>query len=70
MPTVAVFDTNVLFAATGWKGKPYQSVELARNGFIEGVTCAELMDELAEKLESKLRFTPEQSFDTIVDSSC
>jgi hypothetical protein len=31
------------------------------------VTCRELLDELAEKLQSKLSFTPEQTLDTVAD---
>ncbi|MDY0167569.1 MAG: hypothetical protein RBS80_13565 [Thermoguttaceae bacterium] len=27
MPTVAVFDTNVLFSSLGWQGKPYECLE-------------------------------------------
>ncbi|MSU57321.1 MAG: putative toxin-antitoxin system toxin component, PIN family [Pedosphaera sp.] len=64
VPTV-VFDTNVLFSATGWRGKPFECVELARAGKIQAVTCAELMDELAEKLELRLGFSAEQSAETI-----
>lgn len=67
MPIVAVFDTNVLFSASGWKGRPYQCLELARKGAVEGVTCRELLDELVDKLESKLSFTAEQSFDATID---
>jgi predicted nucleic acid-binding protein len=65
--TVAVFDTNVLFSAVGWKGTPLHCLELARGGAVDGVTCPELLDELAEKLQSKLAFTPEQSLDTHSD---
>jgi putative PIN family toxin of toxin-antitoxin system len=67
VPQVAVFDTNVLFSAVGWKGRPHQCLELARNGTVEGVTCQELLDELAEKLQAKLSFTPEQALETIAD---
>ena len=67
MRPVAVFDTNILFSATGWKGKPFECVELARAGAVEGVTCRELLDELAEKLEIKLSFAPEQVVETIAD---
>ena len=67
MRQVAVFDTNVLFSGIGWKGKPYQCLELARGGAIEAVTCQEVMDELTEKLETKLSFTPEQALETIAD---
>jgi putative PIN family toxin of toxin-antitoxin system len=64
---IAVFNTNVLFSATGWKGNPYRCVELARAGAVEGVTCFELLTELTSKRQSKLRFTSEQTDDTVVD---
>jgi putative PIN family toxin of toxin-antitoxin system len=64
---VAVFDTNILFSATGWRGKPFECVERARAGQVVGVTCRELMDELVEKLEFKLGFSPEQSTETLAD---
>lgn len=67
MRAIAVFDTNILFSAVGWQGKPYQCVELARAGVVEGVTCRELLDELAEKLQSKLSFSPAQSLATVAD---
>jgi len=63
-----VFDTNILFSAIGWQGKPYKCVELARSGAIEGVTCRELLDELAEKLQTKLGFDPQQALDAVADS--
>jgi uncharacterized protein len=63
----AVFDTNILFSATGWRGNPYQCVERARVGDIQVVTCVELMEELAGKLEMKLGFSPEQTFETLAD---
>jgi len=62
-----VFDTNILFSATGWRGNPFQCVEQARIGHIQAVTCPELMEELAEKLESKLFFSPEQAAETLAD---
>ncbi len=65
MPFIVVFDTNILFSAAGWRGKPFECVEQARAGNIQGVTCAELMEELAEKLELKLGFSAEQSAETI-----
>jgi uncharacterized protein len=63
----AVFDTNILFSATGWRGNPFQCVERARVGEIEAVTCPELMEELAEKLETKLGFSQEQAVETLAD---
>jgi putative PIN family toxin of toxin-antitoxin system len=62
-----VFDTNILFSATAWRGNPFQCVEQARVGKIQAVTCPELMEELAAKLELKLSFSPEQSVETLAD---
>jgi putative PIN family toxin of toxin-antitoxin system len=62
-----VFDTNILFSAAGWRGNPYRCVELARSQQVSAVTCLELIQELAEKLESKLGFSPEQTADTLAD---
>ena len=67
MRPVVVFDTNVLFSGLGWKGKPHQCLELARSGQVTGVTCRELLDELAEKLQTKLAFTAELAGETIAD---
>ena len=67
MALTVVFDTNILFSATGWRGNPFQCVEHARAGRVDAVTCVELMEELAEKLELKLRFSPEQSTETLAD---
>jgi putative PIN family toxin of toxin-antitoxin system len=63
----AVFDTNILFSATAWRGNPFRCVERARAGEVQAVTCPELMEELAEKLELKLGFSPEQSVETLAD---
>mgnify|MGYP001384068612 CR=1 FL=1 len=67
MAFTVVFDTNILFSATGWRGKPFECVELARARKIQVVTCAELLEELAEKLELKLGFPAEQSAETLAD---
>jgi predicted nucleotidyltransferase len=67
MPIKVVFDTNILLSGIGWYGKPYTCLELARNGVIEGVACRELLDELSEKLDTKLEFSAEQIIDTIAD---
>ena len=67
MRKIAVFDTNILFSGVGWKGKPFVCLELRAHGVVDGVTCRELLDELAEKLQSKLSFTPEQTLDTVAD---
>jgi uncharacterized protein len=62
-----VFDTNTLFSGLGWRGRPYQCLELARTGVVVGMTCQEILDELAEKLRIKLHFTEEQRADTLAD---
>lgn len=62
-----VFDTNILLSAIGWSGKPYYCLELARFGTIEGITCWELIEELAEKLRTKLKFSDSQIIDIIAD---
>ena len=67
MALTVVFDTNILFSATGWRGNPFRCVELARLGKIEAATCVELLEELAEKLELKLGFSPEQSAEALAD---
>jgi putative PIN family toxin of toxin-antitoxin system len=63
----AVFDTNILFSATGWRGNPFQCVERARAGEIQAVTCPELVEELAEKLNLRLHFSAEQVAETLAD---
>ena len=65
MRFVAVFDTNVLLSAVGWKGKPFQCLELVRAGLIEAVTCQEILNELAEKLEVRLALPAEAVNETI-----
>ena len=67
MPRVVVFDTNILFSAIGWQGTPFECIEQSRAGVVDAVTCAELLDELSEKLTNKLGFSSEQAADAIVD---
>ncbi len=67
MNFTVVFDTNVLFSAIGWNGNPARCVELVKSGRIRGVTCAEILQELAEKLSLKLAFSNEQ-IDTVIGS--
>jgi putative PIN family toxin of toxin-antitoxin system len=67
MPPLVVFDTSVLLSAIGWRGKPLQCLELARLHQIQAVTCREIMEELAAKLQEKLDFTPEATAETIAD---
>lgn len=67
MAITVVFDTNILFSATAWRGNPFQCVERARVGDIQAVTCPELMEELAEKIEIKLGFSQDQAVETLAD---
>jgi uncharacterized protein len=62
-----VFDTNVLFSGTAWKGAPFRCLEFARARKLEGITCRPILDELAEKLAAKLRFSDEQIGETLAD---
>lgn len=64
---VVVFDTSVLISAIGWQGKPYQCLELARSGKVQGVSCREILDELVAKLQSKLDFTAAEAAETAAD---
>jgi putative PIN family toxin of toxin-antitoxin system len=64
---VAVFDTNVFFSAVAWKGRPFECVELARSGEIEGAISREIIDELISKLQVKLAFSPRQALDAATD---
>jgi putative PIN family toxin of toxin-antitoxin system len=68
VPLRVVFDTNVLFSWVGWRGPPFQCVELARRGVVEGATCAEIMKEFAEKLELKLAFSREDADGAVADA--
>ena len=62
-----VFDTNVLVSAVGWGGTPGRCVEFAQNGGVTGITCAEILEELTEKLSAKLGFADDQ-IDTVLAS--
>ena len=49
------------------EGQAFPVPRIGGAGVVDGVTCRELLDELAEKLQSKLSFTPEQTLDTVAD---
>lgn len=53
-----VFDTNVILSAVGWDGNPLRCLLLARAGVIQGLTCAEILDEVYAKAIAKLGRTP------------
>jgi putative PIN family toxin of toxin-antitoxin system len=62
-----VFDTNILLSAIGWKGTPYECLELARQGKVESFTRSEILDEPIEKLRFKLKFPDSYIAETLTD---
>lgn len=67
MAPAVVFDTNILFSAIGWNGRPAACLERARLGIADGATSQALLDELAEKLRDKLAFSEEQIAEALAD---
>ena len=67
MLPVVVYDTNILLSSIGWGGNPARCLELARQGNVEGLTCAEILRELKDKLPTKLNFAPAETADTLED---
>ena len=67
MRPIVVYDTNILFSGIGWRGTPYRCLELAQKNRVDGLTCPEILDELAEKLTTKLNFSLSQIADAITD---
>lgn len=62
MPFIAVFDTNVLISALlSVSGNPFQCLALAKIGQVESTTCQEILDEFAEKLVLKFKFSQEMA---------
>jgi len=73
-----VFDTNILFSGTGWRGSPFYCLQLARQGKVTVLVCREILAEYHEKLQTKLGMTPTQatraaaeilSFSTLIEIS-
>lgn len=62
MHYIAVFDTNILLSALlSTNGNPFRSLALAKMGQVESVTCQEILDEFAEKLLVKFKFSEEMT---------
>ena len=57
MRPIVVYDTNILISGMVWGGVPYECIELAMTDRVEGVTCAEIIDEFDEKLTTKLEYS-------------
>jgi len=63
---IVVFDTNILLSALfSQTGSPFRALALAKIGLIESVTCQEIMDEFAEKLLLKFKFSEEKIQSTL-----
>ena len=67
MQPIVVYDTNVLISGMIWGGVPYASIELAKHGKVEGITCTEILDEFEEKLTTKFNFSPLQTSEVITN---
>jgi len=63
----AVFDTNILFSATGWRGSPYQCLKLMRDKKATLIVCREILAEYHEKLQTKLEMTAEEASRTVAE---
>ncbi|MDJ0796891.1 MAG: putative toxin-antitoxin system toxin component, PIN family [Calothrix sp. MO_167.B12] len=62
MQYVAVFDTNILISALlSSNSNPFRCLALAKIGQIESVTCKEILDEFANKLLLKFKFSEEMA---------
>jgi uncharacterized protein len=61
MRYIVVFDTNILLSALfSNSGSPFRCLALAKVGQVESVTCQEILDEFAEKLLIKFKFSEEK----------
>ncbi len=62
MKYIVVFDTNILISALfSQTGSPFRALALAKIGQIESVTCQEIIDEFAEKLLLKFKFSEDKT---------
>lgn len=67
MLPVVVYDTNILLSGIGWGGKPGRCLQLARQGSVKGLTCTEILEELKDKLPTKLNFSDVETAKTLED---
>lgn len=68
MRYVVVFDTNIFLSALlSITGNPFRYLALAKIGQIESVTCQEILDEFAEKLLVKFKFSEEMAQTALVE---
>jgi uncharacterized protein len=70
VPYVTVFDTNILISALlSSSSNPARCLALAKFRQVESVTCQEILDEFAEKLLLKFKFSEEMTR-SAVDEVC
>lgn len=68
MRYIVVFDTNILLSALfSNTGTPFRCLALAKVGQVESVTCQEILDEFAEKLLIKFKFSEEKVQESVSD---
>ncbi len=68
MRYIVVFDTNILLSALfSNTGSPFRCLALAKVGQVESVTCQEILDEFAEKLLIKFKFSEEKVQESVAD---
>jgi predicted nucleic acid-binding protein len=63
-----VFDTNILFSGTGWRGSPFYCLKLVRDGMVNLVICREILEEYHEKLQTKLDMSESKQYALLLKS--
>jgi putative PIN family toxin of toxin-antitoxin system len=56
-----VFDTNILFSGTGWRGSPFYCLQLAREQKVSLILCREILAQYHSKLQTKLDMSESQA---------
>jgi putative PIN family toxin of toxin-antitoxin system len=68
MRYIVVFDTNILLSALfSNSGSPFRCLALAKVGQVESVICQEILDEFAEKLLIKFKFSEEKVQESVAE---
>lgn len=68
MRYIVIFDTNILLSALfSNSGSPFRCLALAKVGQVESVTCQEILDEFAEKLLIKFKFSEEKVQESVAE---
>ena len=68
MRYIVVFDMNILLSALfSNTGNPFRCLALAKIGQVESVTCQAILDEFAEKLLVKFKFSEEKMQESVAE---